>query len=435
MVEPLPDIPISLTSDFLEMLLKASQEVENAASVEKMLRQIVESVLVLIPADAAAVALLESGRSWVRVVSAGEAATAFEGYRLRQDEIKGLLEVALLDERTTTKDDCMADEYADIYRIARLGCGVAVPLRRQGHVIGVVGVFRQVPERTMFKPHECKLLELFGAQVGPVLASAYRINELETALKSRDEFLSIASHDLRNPLTALRGFSQLTIRSIDRVPEDKPVPRGPLLANLQRIVKQSNSLDKLIGKLLDVSRINTNRLEIQPVALNLSELVLDTARRCIVAVTTTESEANLPNDRRHTMQLDVTPDEVWGMFDRERIEQLITNLMDNAVKYSPEGGRVTISLNQVAPGDTAELRVSDQGIGIPEDKQMIIFNRWSRVYSSREGEIGEVNGLGLGLFICREIVRRHSGQIKLESEPGQGSIFIVTLPLKLETAG
>ena len=398
-----------------------------------MLRQTVEMILTLIPGDACAVALLDPTRSWVRTVASGLVGDSLDGYRLRPQEIKGLLEVALIDERTVTIDDCIADEYAEVYRIARLGRGVAVPLRRQGKVVGVLAVFRQVPEGTAFLPAECRLLELIALQIGPLLSATQKIAELETALKSRDEFLSIASHDLRNPLTALRGFSQLTARAIERTPPDQPVSRTTLQTNLQRIIKQSNSLDKLIGKLLDVSRINTGRLEIQPIELELGELVRETAERCIVAITTTETEGAVPPEHRHKINLDITREPLWGQFDRERITQLVTNLLDNAFKYSPDGGPISLSLTRPNPTN-AELRISDKGVGIPEEKQSVIFNRWSRVYSPREGEIGEVNGLGLGLFICREIVRKHGGHIDLESVPGQGSTFRVTLPVKDEPA-
>jgi signal transduction histidine kinase len=218
-------------------------------------------------------------------------------------------------------------------------------------------------------------------------------------LRSRDEFLSIASHDLRNPLTALRGFTQLTARSIDKVPPDQPLPRANIQNNLQRIIKQTGSLDKLIGKLLDVSRINTGRLEIQTEPQELDELVAEAINRCRVAVATTETEENVPAEKRHAISLVIEDRGLAGEFDRERLSQVITNLIDNAVKYSPEGGTVRVKLCRA--GDSfAELSVKDSGIGIPEEKQAVIFNRWSRINASSNGEV-TTSGLGLGLFICR----------------------------------
>lgn len=425
------DVSNTLSVEELQQILAASQRVGQATSLERMLRQTVDEVLRLVPGHAAAIGLLDLGRSWVRLVAGGEAGQPLEGQRLRPSEIKGLLEVALHDEALVTENDCMADEYAEVYRIARLGRGVAMPLRRQGQVIGVLGVFRQVPQGAGFKGSECELLEMFASQIGPLLGAQQKITEAETALKSRDEFLSIASHDLRNPLTALRGFSQLTIRAINKVPDEQPVPRQPLSTNLQRIIKQTDSLDKLIGKLLDVSRINTGRLEVRPELLDLSELVREVSERCIIAIVTSETENGIEPEHRHKLQKVIPAQPLWGQFDRERMAQVVTNLLDNAVKYSPEGGTVKLELHRLNE-TTAELRVSDQGVGIPEEKQDIIFHRWSRVHSSREDEVGGVNGLGLGLFICREIVRKHGGQIVLESAPGQGSTFIVTVPLSGE---
>jgi len=179
--------------------------------------------------------------------------------------------------------------------------------------------------------------------------------------------------------------------------------------------------------LLDVSRINTGRLEIQPEPQELDELVTEAVNRCRVAVDTTETEDNVPFEKRHPLKLEIEHKELWGNFDRERMSQVVTNLIDNAVKYSPEGGIIHVNLHR-AGDNFAELCVKDQGIGIAEEKQAVIFNRWSRINTSREGEIN-TSGLGLGLFICREIVRKHSGQISLESEPGQGSTFRVLLPI------
>jgi signal transduction histidine kinase len=293
-----------------------------------------------------------------------------------------------------------------------------------------VGLFRQVSQVDALSPDDLTLLELFVRQVGPLLFNRRKLSELDIALKSRDEFLSIASHDLRNPLTALRGFSQLTARSIDKVPEGQPIPRVNIQANLQRIIKQTASLDKLIGKLLDVSRINTDRLEIQPDDQQLDEIVAETVNHCRVAVATTENEDHIPPEQRHVIKLEIANKALWGNFDRERIAQVVTNLLDNAVKYSPEGGTIRVNL-QRTNDIFATLTINDPGIGIPEEKQAVIFNRWSRINATREGEMSAI-GLGLGLFICREIVRKHNGQIWLQSEPGEGSTFYVRLPLNAQ---
>jgi signal transduction histidine kinase len=338
---------------------------------------------------------------------------------------KGLFERALAANRTVTCDNCQEEDFSEVYRAYRLDQGIVVPFFRLETPVSVLGIFRQngVP----FSAAEIALLELFARQIGPLLFHRRRLNEFDTALRSRDEFLSIASHDLRNPLTALRGFTQLTARSIDKVPPDQPLPRANIQNNLQRIIKQTGSLDKLIGKLLDVSRINTGRLEIQTEPQELDELVAEAINRCRVAVATTETEENVPAEKRHAISLVIEDRGLAGEFDRERLSQVITNLIDNAVKYSPEGGTVRVKLCRA--GDSfAELSVKDSGIGIPEEKQAVIFNRWSRINASSNGEV-TTSGLGLGLFICREIVRKHNGQIFLESDPTLGTTFYVRLPI------
>ncbi len=422
----------SFSASSLLSVLEASAAIENESQVDKVLRQTLNQALALAPGDVAALGLLEPERTWVKLVAAGEIAAAFEGYRLRLSGGKGLLEKALEANGTVTCDNCLDEDFSEVYRSNKLGYGVALPLFRQGKAIGVLGIFRQTGQASSppFRQSETALLELFAWQVGPLLFNRRRLSELDTALKSRDEFLSIASHDLRNPLTALRGFTQLTARSIDKVAPDQPLPRANIQANLQRIIKQTSSLDKLIGKLLDVSRINTGRLEIQAETQELDDLVAEAVNRCRVAVATTETEDNIPGEKRHSIDLEIEDKALVGEFDRERIYQVVANLIDNAVKYSPEGGTIKVSLRR-ASDNFAELSVRDNGIGIPEEKQAVIFNRWSRINASSNGEVN-ASGLGLGLFICREIVRKHNGQISLESAPGQGTTFYVHLPVENE---
>ena len=421
---------ISFSANTLLAVLEASAVIENENHLDKVLRQTVSQALALVPGDVAALGLLEPDRSWVKLVAAGEAEPAFEGYRLRLSGGKGLLEKALEANRTVTCDDCQAEDFGGAYQANRIDRGVALPLFRQDKAIGVLGIFRQASQQSAppFSAAETALLELFTRQVGPLLFNRQWLSELDTALKSRDEFLSIASHDLRNPLTALRGFTQLTARSVDKVPPDQPLPRTNIQANLQRIIKQTSSLDKLIGKLLDVSRVNTGRLEIQAETQELDDLVVEAVNRCRVAVATTETEDNISPEKRHSITLEIEENALVGEFDRERIYQVVSNLIDNAVKYSPEGGTIQVNLHRASP-NFAELSVKDNGIGIPEEKQAVIFNRWSRVNASSNGEI-TTSGLGLGLFICREIVRKHNGQISLESAPGQGTTFYVHLPIE-----
>lgn len=415
----------SFSNETLMAVLSATASIENETQLDKVLRQALNEALALVPGAVAALGLLEPERNWIKLVATGEAAAAFEGYRLRMNGGKGLFERALAANCTVTCENCQEEDFSEVYRAYRLNQGLVMPFFRLETPISVLGIFRQ--DGVPFSAAEIALLELFARQMGPLLFNRRRLNEIDTALRSRDEFLSIASHDLRNPLTALRGFTQLTARSIDKVPPDQPLPRANIQSNLQRIIKQTGSLDKLIGKLLDVSRINTGRLEIQTETQELDELVAEAINRCRVAVATTETEESVPAEKRHSISLEIKDRGLAGEFDRERVSQVITNLVDNAVKYSPEGGIVRVNLYR-AGDNFAELSVKDSGIGIPEEKQAVIFNRWSRINASKNGEV-TTSGLGLGLFICREIVRKHNGQIFLESEPDLGTTFYVRLPI------
>lgn len=234
--------------------------------------------------------------------------------------------------------------------------------------------------------------------------------KLKEAIRSRDEFLSVASHELKTPITSLSLQIQMTKKNIN--PDDNVAPPPAKLARVFEISdKQVTRLTNLVEDLLDVSRIQTGRLNFNFETVNLSELVKDMVARFSAQFV----KARCP------VQLDVQ-DEVIGIFDHVRIEQVIDNLLSNAAKYA-SGSEVKIHLTSTP--STAVIRVKDRGPGIAKDYQARIFERFERASPPKN-----ISGLGLGLFIVKEIVRGHGGSVTVESEPGQGADFIISLPLK-----
>ncbi|WP_232293350.1 PAS domain-containing sensor histidine kinase [Stigmatella aurantiaca] len=231
------------------------------------------------------------------------------------------------------------------------------------------------------------------------------LREAQEAVRVRDDFLTIASHELKTPLTPL----SLRLATLERKLE-RGEPVDP--ASLHHARQHLTRLTTLINDLLDTSRIESGGLALHPQPTRLDVLI-----EHVIHVTETLHDAR----DRITFHLPVRPIEVLG--DPYRLEQVISNLLENALKYSPDGGTIRVSLE--ARGDVVLMTVSDPGIGIPSDQQQHLFERYFR---ARNVSTHAYGGLGLGLYICRDIVARHGGSIWVESEVGRGSTFYVALP-------
>jgi signal transduction histidine kinase len=234
--------------------------------------------------------------------------------------------------------------------------------------------------------------------------SAARAQE---ALRLREEFLAVASHELKTPITSLHLDMEM-IRRMLGAPEVEL--RTGLRPRLERMVRQTGRLTALVNSLLDVSRLSSGRLELQRTEVELGELVHEVAERLS------------PEAARAGCALQVEIREpARGQWDRLRLEQVVTNLLGNALKY---GAGAPVELRVEAGDGQARLVVRDHGIGIPREAQERIFQRFERAVPSHH-----FGGLGLGLYIVRYIIEAHGGTIGVESTPGQGSTFTVTLPL------
>lgn len=232
-------------------------------------------------------------------------------------------------------------------------------------------------------------------------------------IKSRDEFLSIASHELKTPLSAMLLQIQTALYNI-RTVSLANFSVEKLLKMLQGTEQQSKRLSKMINDLLNVSLIRTGRLELEKEPADLGQLVKDVADRF--------SE----KAEREGCPIYVEANEnVRGDFDKLRIEQAVTNLISNAIKY---GDREPIEINVKKNGTIGIITVSDHGIGIPKDRQERIFERFERAVSNHN-----YKGLGVGLYITQHIVKTHNGKISLKSKPNAGSTFTIELPI-LEVA-
>jgi signal transduction histidine kinase len=238
------------------------------------------------------------------------------------------------------------------------------------------------------------------------------VTALKDAERLKDEFIGIAAHELRTPLAVVKGFAQtLKVQTMSG--------KGPELADwqmeaIQEIDQATSRLVELTEDLLDVTRLQAGRLELNFEPTDMVALVQRTVKRFQV---TTE---------QHRITIDAAPEYIIATVDPRRIEQVVSNLISNAIKYSPEGGNVEITVCTDEKTDTALLSVRDHGIGIPAHEHGRIFSRFMRADNAHAHNIG---GTGLGLYLCRELVERHDGRIWFESVEGQGSTFYVSLPL------
>ncbi|MGN6813947.1 MAG: ATP-binding protein [Thermomicrobiales bacterium] len=306
--------------------------------------------------------------------------------------------------RNAPRDD---PEHAALYRNANATAVLAAPITAGQQRLGVLSVFAARPP--IFADEDLYLLRLLADQGAVILESralideATRVQAREEAARLKDDFLSAAAHDLKTPLTTLIATAQLLQRRAERRP-DEPADLGAI----QRIVNEAVRLRTIVIELLDAARADQNSLLGRREPVDLAELA-----QAVVARHTSAY---------HQIIVDA-PEPVVGRYDRMRVTQLLENLVENAIKYSPDGGEVHIRV--WGDNDQATLTVRDPGIGIPAADLPHLFERFHRGTNVDDRQFA---GMGLGLYICRSIVEEHGGEIHASSKPGQGSTFQVTLP-------
>ena len=233
---------------------------------------------------------------------------------------------------------------------------------------------------------------------------------LQEALKSRDEFLSICSHELNTPLTSLKMQLQMISKREEKFGPDVAYAKENISRFLTSSEKSVERIIHLVNDMLDISRVSTGRLSLNLEETNLSQLTRDVALRLQPFLTLAGCSLNLKLE-----------EDIETQIDKFRIEQVLTNLLTNAAKYAADGP-VTVKLRKAQ--DKVQISVEDKGDGISQEDQEKIFDRFERV-----GNNASIGGLGLGLYISREIVELHHGHIFVESRPGEGSCFTFELPL------
>jgi signal transduction histidine kinase len=298
---------------------------------------------------------------------------------------------------------------------ANLHAAVAFPIRLGGRTLGVVEFLS-----CNIRPSDPALLALMastGAQIAQFVArkraEESRISA-EAAVRGRDAFLSMATHELGNPLTSLYGYADITRRILQQSGEQGLSPDSEQLQRLRRAADvvhlQADKLRRLVRDLHDLSRIETGKLALNPQKTDLVVLL--------------QQLVNLAADSTYRERVVLrAPPSLEAYVDPMRIEQVVTNLLSNAIKYSPPARPVEVDL-QVSDGPVITLAVQDLGAGVSLDRREYLFEQFYQAHG--EGRHG---GMGLGLYICKQIVTAHGGSIRAEFPANGGTRMVVTLPV------
>jgi PAS domain S-box-containing protein len=298
-------------------------------------------------------------------------------------------------------------EQLSMLRGLGLRSSISVPLIAHQRTLGAL-TFVMAESGRRYSADDLALVEELAHRAALAVDNARLYHEAQQAIRMRDQFLSIASHELKTPLTSLVGHAQLLQRRFQRGKEWTEQDER----SVHTIVNQTARLQRMITTLLDISRIQTGQLSIECSAFDLRHLAARVA------------EDLQPSLKQHTLILKTDDDPLTIHGDELRLEQVFQNLLYNAIKYSPAGGQILLQLHQ--RDNHVVISVQDEGIGIPSEALPQLFQRFYRAPNAQEQDI---QGFGIGLYVVNEIVSLHGGTIAVESMEGQGSTFTIRLPL------
>jgi len=286
---------------------------------------------------------------------------------------------------------------------------LAIPIRSGNEVVAVLNI--EEPNLNAFDETDTLTFQLFCEQLGNAYRNATRHQEIrETAErlteldKLKSEFVGIVSHDFRSPLSSIMLAARGLLK-FEELTENKQ-----LKEYVNIIIEQANRLNRLAEDTLSVTELESGQLSYSFKIINVERLVQDAL-------------ALVKFSSKHKLTYHIDPNVAYVKGDQNKLRQVVTNLISNAVKYSPQGGNVTVDVKEYSAGEVL-FSVKDEGVGIPDEQKDKLFRKFSRV---SQKEVKDIRGAGLGLWISKEIVNAHGGRIWCESEVGKGSTFRFTV--------
>lgn len=329
------------------------------------------------------------------------------GYRQRLSE--GIVGWVAANDEQCLVNDVTEDSRYMAYEYHSTKSELAVPIRVNNEVVGVLNI--EDTKLHAFDETDAVVLETLCDQLGSAIKNAKLYDEVRKANlklteldRMKSDFLGIVSHDFRSPLASIILAARALIKRQDNADPQR------MMEYLTIIVDQANRLSMLAEDTLSITKMESGQLNYLFKVVNVERLVKDAA-------------ALVNFSRRHTIEYHVDHSVAYIKGDQTKLRQVLQNLLSNAVKYSPKGGKVVVTATDRGE-DSLLVSVADEGIGIPGDQVNRLFQKFSRIDTA---EAREIKGSGLGLWICREIVRAHGGDIWVESEFGKGSTFSFTL--------
>ncbi len=309
---------------------------------------------------------------------------------------------------TFAEDSSNNPEHKKMYDKINLLSNIVIPIKIRNKTAGTIG-FGTFNKGHIYTKRDFLLAQEIGSRVAVAIDNATLYQDARDAIQARDEFLSIASHELKTPLTSMLLQLQAVLHSI-KSQSLASFSIEKTMTSLESTIAQSKRLSKLVNDLLNISLITTGRLELEREKTDLRKIVNDVTYRLKESMSKSGSSLSIEDGKA-----------VIGNWDKIRLEQVVTNLITNAIKYG-DGKPIEVEIKN--SGKHAFLRVTDHGLGIPKEQQDKIFDRFQR------GDVkSSIKGLGVGLYMVNEIVRAHKGKIELSSKPNEGSTFTVQLPL------
>lgn len=292
---------------------------------------------------------------------------------------------------------------------------ICVPLIARGRALGAITMLSAESERH-YDEADLAVAQDLARRAALAVDNARLYREAQRAIETRDRFLTIAAHELRTPITTVRGNTELLLRRVQR--QAVPLDREWLGERLQRLMLGVERLQALAARVLDLNNLQAGLFSLACEDLDLVALVRVVVER---------QKASLQAQPGTSVTIRHPPNPVRGHWDPLRLEQVLVNLLTNAAKYQPDGGTITVEIEE-SPGD-AFVRVRDQGIGIAPDDIERLFEPFARAGTAVAHQI---TGMGLGLYISSQLVRLHGGELTVESQPGEGSAFTIRLPKRVE---
>jgi signal transduction histidine kinase/DNA-binding response OmpR family regulator len=298
-------------------------------------------------------------------------------------------------------------DYIHVLQSLGISSVMLVPMVARNRSLGVITFALDDPQRR-YTPDDLALAEELAHRAALAVDNARLYEQSQAAVRLRDVFLSVAAHELKTPLTALLGYVYLIQRRFTAQSMLNEADRRALTT----IGEQAQRLNELVDTLLDVTRLQEGQLVLQPQHIDLCAVVQEIAR---------DIQEFAP---QHVIEATCIDQPVLVNGDPQRLRQVVQNVLHNAIKYSPHGGQVYVTVRK--DGQHGLIAIRDHGIGIPAEAVNQLFERFYRASNVNPNQI---SGFGIGLYIVREIVQRHGGTVQVESVEGEGSTFTVCLPL------